>query len=75
MNGCVSGWALGLGRQRPCRCLAGPHGHLVQQQEDGHNDKQNDKQGLDHDDAIFQCVPPLQLGQSAEPWEEVGRTW
>lgn len=30
-----------------------PRGHLVQQQEDGHDDEKDDEQGLDHDDAIF----------------------
>lgn len=39
--------------------LPSPQGHLVQQQEDGHDDEEDDEQGLDHDDAILQCVPPL----------------
>lgn len=69
----------GAGRWRPCPCLTcpwwppRPRGHLVQQQEDGHGDEEDDEQGLDHDDAVFQCVPPLQLSQGAEPWGEVGR--
>lgn len=57
----------------PRGCFPGPQGHLVQQQEDGHDDEEDDEQGLDHDDAIFQRVPPLQLRQGAEPWGEAGR--
>lgn len=46
--------------------------HLVQQQEDGHDDEEDDQQRLDHDDAILQRVPLLQLCQGAEPCGDQG---